>query len=98
MSATIPRLSEKRHLEPLKVTTDTMIRAMRALRSKPEWEYLIGLLAIKRGQVIALGIKNRQPEHWAVLEGFDIAANVADEWASKKLIDEVQADNPYQEE
>jgi hypothetical protein len=98
MSGVMPKLSEKRHLEPLKVTTDTMVRAMRSLRAHPEWEYFIGLLAIKRGAVIAAGIKNRQPEHWAVLEGFDAAANLADEWASKKLIEEVQADNSYPEE
>ena len=86
-----------------RLKADEVIEQMRALSHSGPYETLVGLWARCRAEIMAKGKKDRSTEtaareSWARLEGFELAAEMVELWASKQTALEKRAiPNPLNE-
>ncbi len=72
-------------LDTRRMTKAAVVSAMRRLTNYDEFQILRGLLVNERTEILEDGKKDHKSEQWAVLDGFDRGAMLAETWAAKKL-------------
>ena len=87
-----------------RLKVDDVIEQMRALSRSGPYETLVGLWAKERAKIMHKGKTDRATEtaareSWARLEGFELAAEMVELWASKQTALEKRAiPNPLTED
>lgn len=71
-----------------RMSRNQVIRDVQHLAGSGEFETLLWAWRQKRAEIEARGRKERKPENWAELDGFDSAVEVIQTWANTPLLPE----------